>query len=366
MPAPPRALSSEMHEAVRYVMATTPAPPAPRTDDELEERLSRPDAGVVDALARAPGDVVVLGAGGKMGPSLATMLRRAADALGDGRRVVAVSRFSSAAAKARLADAGIETVRADLADGEALAALPDAPNVVYMAGQKFGTSDMPSRTWWTNTIVPASVAVRYAGARLVAFSTGNVYPLSPTTGTGSREDDALTPVGEYANSAVGRERVLEYVSRTRGTPLAIVRLNYAVDLRYGVLVDVARKVWDGVPIDVRMGYANVIWQGDANAQAIRCLPLAASPPLVVNVTGPEHLSIRAVAERFAARFGRPARVTGTEAPDALLSDTSRARALFGPPAISTDTLVDWVASWIERGGALLGKPTHFEERGGRY
>jgi nucleoside-diphosphate-sugar epimerase len=214
--------------------------------------------------------------------------------------------------------------------------------------------------------VPAIAAERYAASRIVAFSTGNVYPLVPADSTGARETDAPAPVGEYANSCLGRERVFEHWSARSGTRVAIVRLNYAVDLRYGVLVDVAVKVRDGAPVDLRMGYANVIWQGDANARALQCLAHAASPPFVLNVTGAERVSIREVACRFGERFGRAPIFTGAEAPDALLSDASRSVSLFGPPSVPLDTLVDWVADWVARGGVLLGKPTHFEEREGRY
>ena len=341
-------------------------PITPRDDDELEELLSRPSPAVVDALRRVPGDVIVLGAGGKMGPSLTTMLRRAADTVGDGRAIIAVSRFSSPDAATRLDDAGVRVLRAELGDRDAIARLPDAANVIYMAGQKFGTRDLPSLTWAVNTLVPSMVAERYADSRIVAFSTGNVYPLSPSASTGSREADPLTPLGEYANSCVGRERVLEHVSRTRGTPMSIIRLNYAVDLRYGVLVDIAHHIAAGEPVRVDMGYVNVIWQGDANAQAIRSLELAASPPFVVNVTGPERLSVRETAARLGVLLGIAPRIEGTEAPDALLSDTARARSLFGPPDVSTDQLIEWVASWVARGGTRLGKATMFEVRDGRY
>jgi dTDP-4-dehydrorhamnose reductase len=310
--------------------------------------------------------VIVLGAGGKMGPSLTTMVRRAADRLGDGRTVIAVSRFSSAAAAERLERAGVKIVRAELGDRDAVTALPDAPNVIYMAGQKFGTRDLPSRTWAVNTLVPAMVAERYATSRIVAFSTGNVYPLSAANSSGSKETDPLTPTGEYANSCVGRERVLEHLSRTNSTRMAIIRLNYAVDLRYGVLVDIAHRVADGEPVRVTMGYVNVIWQGDANAQAIRALPLAASPPLSINVTGPERLSVREVATRLGAALGRTSIIEGTEAPDALLSDTTLAQSLFGPPSVSAETLIDWVGDWVSRGGSRLGKATRFEVRDGRF
>jgi nucleoside-diphosphate-sugar epimerase len=342
---------------------------APRNDDELEERLSRPTAAVIDALRQTSGDIIILGAGGKMGPSLTTMVKRAlanAGDAGDSRDVIAVSRFSSLDAAVHLERAGVHVVRADLNDRDDLSRLPEAPNVIYMAGQKFGTRDLPSLTWAVNTLVPAMVAERYASSRIVAFSTGNVYALSPATSTGSREDDALTPVGEYANSCVGRERVLEHGSRTRGTPVSIIRLNYAVDLRYGVLVDIAHRIVAREPVGVDMGYVNVIWQGDANAQAIRALPLAATPPFVVNVTGPERLSVRTVAEQLGALLGIPPEIEGTEAPDALLSDTSLAQSVFGPPSVSTDTLIAWVADWVARGGTRLGKATKFEVRDGKY
>jgi uncharacterized protein YbjT (DUF2867 family) len=345
----------------------------PASESELDELLSRPTPAVAEALRRAPGDILVLGAGGKMGPSLARMARRAAEMLtGDPRRVIAVSRFGAAAdgsespVAAALSAAGVEVLRADLDDPRAIAALPDAPNVIYMAGQKFGTSDLPSRTWAANTVMPARVAERFAASRIVAFSTGNVYPLVPASGSGARESDPLTPLGEYANSCVGRERVLEHVSRTRGTPMAIIRLNYAVDLRYGVLVDIAWKVAAGEPVDLRMGWVNVIWQGDANAQAIRALRHAATPPRAINVTGPERLSVRDVATRLGALLGRAPTFTGDEAPDALLSDTTQAQALFGAPSVDADTLVAWVADWVKRGGARLGKPTKFEVRDGKF
>jgi uncharacterized protein YbjT (DUF2867 family) len=294
------------------------------------------------------------------------MLRRASDSVGDGRTITAVSRFSSGDVAEQLERRGVRVVRADLGDRDAIARLPDAPNAIYMAGQKFGTRDLPSRTWAVNTLVPAMVAQRYARSRIVALSTGNVYPLTPATGRGSRESDALTPIGEYANSCVGRERVLEHVSRTHATPMAIIRLNYAVDLRYGVLVDIAHHILGGEPVRLDMGYVNVIWQGDANAQAIRSLPLAESPPIAINVTGPERLSVRATATRLGELLGRAPQFEGTEAPDALLSDTTLAQSLFGPPTVPADTLIEWVANWVARGGTRLGKATKFEVRDGRF
>ncbi|MGQ0539862.1 MAG: NAD-dependent epimerase/dehydratase family protein [Gemmatimonadaceae bacterium] len=339
---------------------------APASERELEDRLAAPGDAVVRAVAAVPGDVLVLGAGGKMGPSLARMLRCAADITGDTRRVVAVSRFSDAAAGRALEAAGVLVVRADLDDPAAVAALPETPNVILMAGQKFGTSDAPWRTWGTNVTLSALVAARFARSRILAFSSGNVYPLTPVASGGSREDASLGPSGEYAWACVGRERVLEHASRVRGTPVAIVRLNYAVDLRYGVLVDVAQHVLAGSPIDLGMGYVNVIWQGDANAQALQALALASSPPFIVNVTGTDVLSIREAALELGRLLGREPRFEGRERPDALLSDTRRAQELFAAPSVSTATLIDWVAEWLGSGGRTLGKPTHFEERGGRF
>lgn len=347
--------------------ATSPVELAPpRTEEELEERLSRPTPAVIEALRLAPGDVVVVGAGGKMGPSLTAMLQRAADALGDGRRIHAVSRWGNAADAARLKAMGVDVVRADLLDPDAFDALPDAPNVVYMAGQKFGTHDAPALTWMTNTVVPAYAARRYRDARLVAFSTGNVYALSSVTGAGSREGDPLSPVGEYAASCVGRERVFEHAAARWETRVAIIRLNYAVDLRYGVLVDLARRILDDQPIDVSMGYVNCIWQGDANAMAIAAIPLASAPPFVLNLTGAERLAVRALATELGQQLGLAPRFVGEPAPDALLSDTQRAQDLLGPPAVDAATLTAWVAGWLKGGGRTLGKPTRYERRDGTF
>ena len=333
------------------------------TEDELDDLLSTPRADTVTALEICPGDIVILGAGGKMGPTLARMAARAAR---DGRRVIAVSRWSSAEAERALNDFGVETVKCDLLDRDAVSRLPDAPNVVFMAGQKFGTTGAPAMTWGMNTIVPAICAERYRGARIVAFSTGNVYPLTPVSLGGSREQDPLGPVGEYAASCVGRERVFELFSERNQTLVAIVRLNYAIDLRYGVLVDIATKVKHSEPVAVDMGYVNVIWQGDANRIALEALARAAIPPLVINVTGSERLSVRTLANRFAQRFGVEAKLTGVEKTDALLSNTTRMRSLFEPPETSVETMIDLVADWVESDGPLLGKPTKFEARDGKF
>ena len=333
------------------------------TEEELDDLLSTPRTDTEIALEVCPGDIVILGAGGKMGPTLARMAARAAR---DGRRIIAVSRWSSAEAERSLNDFGIETIKCDLLDRDAVGRLPDAPNVVFMAGQKFGTSGAPAMTWGMNTVVPATCAERYHGARIVAFSTGNVYPLTPVSLGGSREQDPLGPVGEYAASCVGRERVFELFSERNQTLVAIVRLNYAIDLRYGVLVDIATKVKNGEPVAVDMGYVNVIWQGDANRIALEALARAAIPPLVINVTGTERLSVRTLADRFAKRFGVEAKFSGVEKTDALLSNTARMRSMFQPPETSVETMIDLVTDWVEAGGPLLGKPTKFEARDGKF
>jgi uncharacterized protein YbjT (DUF2867 family) len=339
---------------------------APRNETELDEALSRPTPGVIEALAACPGDVAILGAGGKMGPTVARLVRRAADLEGTPRRVIAVSRFSDSTMAERLVEAGVEIERADLTDWASLAALPEVPNVFFMAGQKFGTRALPSTTWVTNAVIPALVADRFRESRIVALSTGNVYPLTSTTSHGSRETDLPGPVGEYAWSCLGRERVLEHASRARGTRIAQVRLNYAVDLRYGVLVDIALRVAEGTPVDLSMGYVNVIWQGDAASQVVQCLTRASVPPFVVNVTGPEVLSVREIALELGRLLERMPVFTGTEARDALLSNTSRAQSLWGPPRVSASRLLMWVADWVRHGGITLGKPTHFEQREGSF
>ncbi|HZT44046.1 MAG TPA: NAD-dependent epimerase/dehydratase family protein [Chthonomonadaceae bacterium] len=339
---------------------------APANEEELEERLSCPTVGVTETLARLDGDVMVLGAGGKMGPTLARMVRRGFEAAGKKQRVLAVARFSDPAVAARLQAQGVETGRCDLLDRQAVQQLPDVPNVIFMAGYKFGSSADPERTWAMNVLVPAFVAERFAGARIVAFSSGCVYPYTPVRQGGSRETDPLDPVGEYATTCVGRERVFTYFSQQNGTPLVLFRLNYAVDLRYGVLTDVAQKVMSGTPIDLTMGYANVIWQGDANAWAIQCLQQTANPPFILNATGPEIVSIRALAERFGEILGRAPVFTGEESGTALLSNASKAHALFGAPQVSLNRLTQWTAAWLTQGGRTLGKPTHFEVRDGNY
>jgi nucleoside-diphosphate-sugar epimerase len=335
-------------------------------ETELDAALGAPSEADIETLSQLPGDVLIVGAGGKMGPSLATRTRRAADAAGYSRRVIAASRFSSPGSRAGLERAGVETVVCDLTDPHQIDALPSCDHVLYLAGRKFGTTDRSDLTWFTNTVVPARVAERFSSSRLIVFSTGNVYPLVNAVSNGSSEDDDPQPVGEYAQSCLGRERVVEFVSRERGTRALIFRLNYAVDLRYGTLVDIARRVLEGGEIDLTVGWLNAIWQGDANSYALRSLTLCSSPAMVLNVTGPERISVREIAERFGCELGHPARFRGTEGPLALLADASRCTRLLGPSEVPLETLLRWVAHWVRIGGASLNKPTHFEVADGRY
>ena len=341
---------------------------APRSEEELDEILSEPRDATVAALRRAPGDIVVLGAGGKMGPTLSRMAARAArDADGNRpRRVIAVSRFTSARAAAALEAHGVETIACDLLDADAVARLPDVPNVVFMAGQKFGTADAPSRTWMMNVVVPEQCARRYPESRIVAFSTGNVYPLMPAATPGASERTPPAPVGEYAASCLGRERVFEYYAVERGTRVAIVRLNYAIDLRYGVLTDLAQRILASQPISLAMGHVNVIWQGDANRAALELLPRASSTPLIVNVSGAAALAVRSVAQSLGERLGSTPRFEGAEAADALLSDTMLFRTMLGDPEMPLGTMLDWTAEWVGSGRPLLGKPTKFDVRDGAF
>jgi nucleoside-diphosphate-sugar epimerase len=336
-----------------------------RTEAELENALCEPTPGVTDTLARLPGDIILLGAAGKMGPTLARMARRASDAAGARRRVIGVSRFTAGGAEAFTAH-GVEAIRCDLLNEAEVAELPEAANVVYMPGRKFGSTGDEPTTWAINCYLPAVVCRKFRASRIVAFSTGNVYPFSrPATG-GLTEADPPNPVGEYGMSALGRERMFGYFSRSLGVPVCLLRLNYACDLRYGVLVDIARKVLDGEPVDLACGYFNTIWQGDANAMTLRALEHCAVPPRVFNVTGPEVLGARAVAGRFGELFGVQPNFTGIEAETALLSNAAAGIAALGPPRVLADQLIGLVADWLARGGRTLDKPTHFESRDGKF
>lgn len=336
------------------------------TETELEDVLAEPSDADLECVARLDGDVLILGAGGKMGPSLARRVHRAMTRLGSRHRVLAVSRFSSAAARVSLEAAGIQTAACDLLDPARIAALPRYPYVLFLAGRKFGTVDRTDVTWATNTVLPARVAEHFCQSRMTVFSTGNVYPLVRADGPASTEDDSPAPVGEYAQSCLGRERVVEFISRERGMPAVILRLNYAVDLRYGTLVDIARRVFAGEPIDLTVGFFNAIWQGDAASYALRSLELCSSPPTILNVTGPERIAVRETAQCFGSEFGRPPRFVNSEGPVALLSDSGRCRARLGEPAVPLAVLRYWVAEWVREGGASLNRPTQFEVTDGRF
>ncbi len=331
--------------------------------DTLEEVMTRPTPALEAALASLDGDIMVLGAGGKMGPTLCRLAKRAAP----DKRVIAVARFSDQALPERLNAHGVETVPCDLLDREAVAALPNAANIVYMAGRKFGSVGAEHLTWAMNALAPAIVAERYRTSRIVALSTGCVYPFWPTSQGGPDESVAPNPPpGEYAWSCVARERVFEHFSHLHGTRGRLIRLNYAIDMRYGVLHDVGRLVLEGQPVDVTMGHVNVIWQGDANAMILMALAHATAPVSPLNVTGPETVSIRALAKAFARRFGKTVEIAGTEAAAGWLNDGSLALGRMGNPRLSLGRLIDWQADWLLRDMPSLGKPTGFQVRDGKF
>ena len=340
--------------------------PLIETEQDLEEALSRPSPADVEAASALDGDLMLLGVGGKMGPSLARLARRACHEAGVSKRIIGVSRFSNPGLAAELEHHGIEAISCDLLDRASLEALPDAPNVIFMTGRKFGSTGQEWLTWAMNVLVPAMVAERFRNSRIVAFSTGNVYPLTPVSSGGPAESDTPSPVGEYAQSCLGRERMFQYFSEKYSTAVAILRLNYAIDLRYGVLHDVAGKVWRREPIDVSMGFVNVIWQTDANSVALRAFARCEAPPFILNLTGPETISIRRVAEQFGRIFGIEPVFAGTEMQTALLSNAAECHRLFGRPQVSVEQMIRWVAHWIEIGGRSLDKATHYDRRDGKF
>ena len=336
------------------------------TEAALDEVLTTPRPVLVEAIRELRSPLVILGAGGKMGPSLAVLARRAAEAAGHELKVIAVSRFTDRTREEWLQDHGVKTVAADLLDRKSVRGLPDAGEVLYMVGLKFGTEANPSLTWAINTVAPLHVLERYGGRRVVALSTGNVYPLSQVEEGGSRESDPLIPLGEYANAAVARERLFDYGSRETATQVALIRLNYATDLRYGVPVDLAQKVWHREPIDLRNGFFNCIWQGDANEMILRAFPLAHSPARAWNLTSPRTCQVREVAGRLGELLGREPVFTGEEAGTALLSNARALCAELGDPPTSLETILEWTAHWLKSGGSSLDRPTHFEVRDGRF
>jgi len=328
----------------------------------LDDLLCRPSQALIDDLGKVDGDIMVLGVGGKMGPTLAGLAKAALPA----RRIIGVARFSEPGVRERLQKRSIETIHCDLLDEAAIRTLPQIPNIIFMAGRKFGAEGNLALTWAMNSHVPALVAQAFPQSRIVAFSTGCVYPFVPVDGRGADEDTPPNPPGEYAQSCVGRERMFEYFSRQFKTPGRLFRLNYAIDMRYGVLHDIATKVLKGAPIDVRLGHVNFIWQGDASAQALRCLAHCDTPTSPINVSGHEILAVRDLAATFGKLFGKTPVISGKEEPTAWLTNTSQAVKLFGLPIVDTAQLVKWTADWVARAMPSLGKPTKYEVRDGRY
>jgi nucleoside-diphosphate-sugar epimerase len=335
-------------------------------EEQLEELLSRPSAEVISMFRQIDGDIIFLGISGKIGPSLAAMAKRACDGAGIKKRLIGVSRFRSDTERQKLEKIGIITVSGDLLDLQFIRRLPKIRNVFFLAGMKFGSEENPSLTWAMNAYMPGLVAEHYKNSRIVAYSTGCVYPLVTIESGGSTEADPPGPVGEYAQSCLGRERMFEHVSLQSKTPVSLIRLNYSVEMRYGALVDIALKVMNRIPVDLSMGYFNVIWQGDANDMVLRSLQHASSPARILNITGPEIISVREVAAEFGKLFGKNPEFTGKEAKTALLNNSSVAFQLFGKPKITSGQLILWTADWLKKENKILGKPTHFEVRDGKY
>ena len=329
----------------------------------LEDLMTTPARELEAELGRLPGDILILGVGGKMGPTLARLAKRAAP----GKRVIGVARFSEPGLRDKLEAWGVECIACDLLEREQIEGLPRSENVVFMAGRKFGSSGREDLTWAMNVMVPAQVAEVFRGARIVAFSTACVYPYVDVASGGATEaEPAIPPSGDYANSCVGRERMFEYFSRKHGTRGRFLRLEYAIDMRYGVLHDVAGKVLAGAGIDLTMGHVNLIWQGDANSMALRALGHCTAPASALNLSGAQTLSVRALAEAFGRHFNKAPVFTGKEAGTAWLVNSAEAHRLFGRPRVPPETMIAWQADWIARGGASLGKETHFDSRDGKY
>lgn len=336
---------------------------------EIKERaaaLLEPSDALLSDLSELEGDILVLGAGGKIGPSLALLARQAILKAGISKKVTGVSRFSEPGLREQLESAGIQTIAADLLDEKQLQSLPDARNVLFLAGTKFGTTGQEPFTWAMNAYLPGRVAEKYRNSRIVVYSTGNVYPFTSPDSGGASEEQPAEPVGEYGQSCLGRERVFQYFASRYRTPLLIYRLNYAIDMRYGVLLEIARTVKEGRPVDLSNGYVNVIWQGDANELALRSLKHCSVPPAILNITGPETLSVRWLATEFGKLFGSEPEFINQEQPTALLSNAAESQRLFGASRVSISQMIELTAAWVEQGGEVLDKPTHFQERKGRF
>lgn len=337
-----------------------------KNEEQLEEYLSRPTEETIEVFRKLDGDIIFLGIAGKIGPSLAGMAKRACDEAGVSKRIIGASRFGNAEEKRQIENLGIETIQGDLLDSNFISGLPKVKNVFFLAGMKFGSLENLSLTWAVNSFVPAMVAEHYKESRIVAFSTGCVYPLVTINSGGSLETDTPEPVGEYAQSCLGRERIFEFGSTKYKTPVVLIRLNYAVELRYGVLVDIAWKVKNNLPVDLSMGYFNAIWQGDANNYVLRSILQTESPAKILNITGVETISVREVAQKFGKLFNTKVNFVGNEAETALLSNSNKVFSMYGKPKVTTDEIIKWTAEWLKEEKKLLGKPTHFEVRDGKY
>lgn len=338
----------------------------PQTEAELDDLLTKPADAGIQAVTQLGGDLLILGAGGKMGPTLALLAQNSIRAAGLGFRVRCASRFGSAPVRESLANAGVDVISADLLQPGALEALPDAPNVIFLVGMKFGSTGAEPLTWMLNTFLPGLVARRFPAARIVVLSTGNIYPAVPVWSGGATEQTALQPVGDYAQSCVGRERMFEHAALQYGTRVTLARLNYANDLRYGVLHDIALRVRDGQPIELSQGNVNLIWQGDANRIILQSFAICASPARILNITGPETVSVRWLGECFGKLMGRAPVFTGAENERAMLSNAAECQRLFGYPNVTLGEMIEWTAHWIKIGGRSLAKPTHFETSDGKY
>ncbi len=333
---------------------------------QIENELYQPSPALLNDLKKMEGDIMLLGVAGKMGPSMARLAKMAADAAGVKKNIIGVSRFSDPEVRQQLEKDGIATISADLLNEEELAALPPVKNILYLAGTKFGTTGKEPFTWAMNAYLPGRVATHFKQSNIVAFSTGNVYPFVDLHSGGASEDLLPAPVGEYGQSCLGRERIFQYFSEKNKTPTLIYRLNYAIDLRYGVLLEIARAVREERPVDLRTGAVNVIWQGDANEIAIRSLLHCQSPARLLNVTGPETVSIQWVAEAFGKLFGKKVSFTGEIQPTALLNNASLAHSIFGYPRVGLRKMLQLTADWLQQGGETINKPTHFQERQGQF
>ena len=336
------------------------------TTEELELLLSTPNTELGHALANLESPILILGANGKMGPTLTLLAKRSLELVNQPKDIIAISRFGNPEGKQWFEKHGIKTISCDLLAQEQVERLPNSTNIIYMAGRKFGTQESPSVTWIMNTLPPAHVCKRFANARMVVLSSGAVYPMVPVNEGGSVEGDPLTPPGEYANACIARERIFEYFAEENGTQISLIRLNYAVEPRYGVLVDIALKVFRQEPVDLTMGYLNCIWQRDANDMILRSFSLTSSPAHHLNLTGPETLSVRELAHAFGKEFDVEPIFSGNESDMALLNNATEALRIHGKPRMDVSEMVSLTADWISSGGELLGKPTHFEVRDGKY